>query len=116
MRTGTSRETPISRIRPLQLIGETKSRLHHQPHARALPSTKRDGSKATTPSGLTSSTTYYDLAGRPIATSNGAGTTCSSYDNEGRLASDQAPGDLRPVFTPTTPPAPRERPQTRQER
>jgi YD repeat-containing protein len=43
-------------------------------------------------------TTYvYDAAGNMIATTNGAGTTCSTYDNENRLTSTQAPGDALPT-------------------
>ena len=43
--------------------------------------------------GLTDQTSIYDTAGRQIAYSNGAGTTCYSYDAEGRLTSEKAPGD-----------------------
>ena len=43
--------------------------------------------------GLTSISYVYDAAGRPIAKTNGAGTTCLSYDSEGRLTSAIAPGD-----------------------
>ena len=35
----------------------------------------------------------YDSAGRQIALTNGAGTTCYGYDAEGRLTSEKAPGD-----------------------
>jgi len=43
-------------------------------------------------------TTYvYDSAGRQIAKTNGAGTTCSTYNSEGRLTSSQAPGDSTPT-------------------
>lgn len=49
--------------------------------------------KSLTPSGIAATTTVYDNAGRPIATSNGAGTRCRSYDAEGRLTSERAPGD-----------------------
>jgi RHS repeat-associated protein len=43
-------------------------------------------------------TTYvYDSAGNTIAKTNGAGTTCSQYDNEDRLSSAQAPGDALPT-------------------
>jgi len=47
--------------------------------------------------GLHSITNYYNAAGLPVATVNGAGTTCSTYDNESRLASSQAPGDALPT-------------------
>ena len=43
--------------------------------------------------GLTGQTSVYDTAGRQIALTNGAGTTCYSYDAEGRLTSEKAPGD-----------------------
>lgn len=49
--------------------------------------------KSTTPYGIATTTTIYDSGGRPIASSNGKGTTCSSYDVEGRLTSAKAPGD-----------------------
>jgi RHS repeat-associated protein len=49
--------------------------------------------KSTTPYGIASTTSYYNLAGRAVATTSGAGTTCSNYDNEGRLTSDLAPGE-----------------------
>jgi RHS repeat-associated protein len=43
--------------------------------------------------GLTGQTSVYDSAGRQIALTDGAGTTCYSYDSEGRLTSEKAPGD-----------------------
>ena len=43
--------------------------------------------------GLADQTLVYDSAGRPIALTKGTGTTCSSYDSEGRLTSTEAPGD-----------------------
>jgi RHS repeat-associated protein len=49
--------------------------------------------KTRTVAGLTSQTSIYDSAGRQIALTNGAGTTCYSYDAEGRLTSEKAPGD-----------------------
>jgi RHS repeat-associated protein len=41
----------------------------------------------------------YDAAGRPLARTNGAGTTCLGYDSggEGRLVSVTAPGDAAPT-------------------
>jgi len=55
--------------------------------------------KSMTPHGVASTTFVYDLAGRPIAKTKGAGTTCLSYDavGEGRLLSTQAPGDAQPT-------------------
>ena len=44
----------------------------------------------------------YDAAGRVVATTKGAGTTCTTYDDEGAVATDQAPGETsttRRVFT-----------------
>jgi RHS repeat-associated protein len=43
--------------------------------------------------GLTDETFVYDSAGRTIALTKGAGTSCSSYDGEGRLTGDKAPGE-----------------------
>jgi RHS repeat-associated protein len=43
--------------------------------------------------GLADQTLVYDSAGRTIASTKGAGTTCSSYDSEGNLTSDKAPGE-----------------------
>jgi RHS repeat-associated protein len=43
--------------------------------------------------GLNDQTSVYDSAGRQIALTNGAGTTCYSYNAEGRLTSEKAPGD-----------------------
>ena len=43
--------------------------------------------------GVMTVTTVHDAAGRPVAITNGAGTTCKSYDAEGRLTSEKAPGD-----------------------
>jgi RHS repeat-associated protein len=43
--------------------------------------------------GLADQTFVYDSAGRTIALTKGAGTSCSSYDSEGRLTSDKAPGE-----------------------
>lgn len=49
--------------------------------------------KSTTPRGVATSTFVYDVAGRQLAKTNGAGTTCSTYDPEGRVTSTKAPGD-----------------------
>lgn len=38
-------------------------------------------------------TYVYDAAGDVVAATNGAGTTCDSYDTERRLTSENAPGD-----------------------
>jgi RHS repeat-associated protein len=43
--------------------------------------------------GLTSTTFFYDAMGRTTAMTNGAGATCNTYDNEGRLTSDKAPNE-----------------------
>jgi RHS repeat-associated protein len=53
--------------------------------------------KASQQSGDAAVTTVYDIAGRPLATTNGAGTTCRTYDNEGRLTQDEAPGETQPT-------------------
>ncbi len=47
--------------------------------------------KTITPHGVATTTTVYDIAGQAIASTNGAGTTCSTYSSEGRLDSDKAP-------------------------
>lgn len=49
--------------------------------------------ESVTPSGIAATTSVYDLAGRPVASTNGKGSVCSSYDAEGRLTSAKAPGD-----------------------
>ena len=51
--------------------------------------------KSVSPHGIASTTTVYDSAGRPVAVTNGKGTTCLSYTAEGRLTSSQAPGDTQ---------------------
>jgi RHS repeat-associated protein len=43
--------------------------------------------------GLATKTTVYDVLGDPVAFTDGAGTTCSTYDHEGRVTSDKAPGE-----------------------
>ncbi|MFY9587619.1 MAG: PA14 domain-containing protein [Actinomycetota bacterium] len=43
--------------------------------------------------GIAATTTVYDTAGRAIASTNGAGSSCSTYDSEGRLTGDKAPGE-----------------------
>jgi RHS repeat-associated protein len=47
--------------------------------------------------GLTAQTFIYDSAGRVVAHTAAAGTFCSSYDSEGRLTSQLAPGDSQPT-------------------
>src|SRR5579872_3590129 len=47
------------------------------------------------PADLTTVTYVYDSAGDPIAETKNAGTTCHSYNAEGRLTSEQAPGDTQ---------------------
>lgn len=51
--------------------------------------------KSVTPHGVTATTTVYDSAGRPVAVTKAAGSTCRSYDAEGRLISEQAPGEAQ---------------------
>jgi RHS repeat-associated protein len=53
--------------------------------------------KTTSPHGIAATTTVYDGAGRPIAVTNGKGTTCLTYDSngEGRLVSKIAAGDAQ---------------------
>ena len=51
---------------------------------------------------VVATTVVYDAAGRVIATTKGAGTTCTTYDDEGVVATEQAPGETsttRRVFT-----------------
>jgi RHS repeat-associated protein len=43
--------------------------------------------------GMTMQSFYYDVAGRGVADTRGAGTTCNTYDSEGRMTSDKAPGE-----------------------
>jgi RHS repeat-associated protein len=45
--------------------------------------------------GMTAITTVYDTAGRPRSITNAKGTICKAYDNEGRVTSEQAPGDTQ---------------------
>jgi RHS repeat-associated protein len=49
--------------------------------------------KSYTPHGITATSYVYDSAGRPIAVTKSAGSTCNTYNAEGRLTSDQAPGE-----------------------
>lgn len=49
--------------------------------------------KEVTPRGVATTSSVYNIAGRLIATTNGRGTTCRSYNNEGQIVSEQAPGD-----------------------
>ena len=70
------------------------------PPAGCLPSSPVNQSellKTTTPHGLAATTFVYDLAGHTLAETKGAGTTCSTYDSEGRLSSAQAPDDSAPT-------------------
>jgi RHS repeat-associated protein len=56
--------------------------------------------KSSAPFGIHATTLVYDIAGRTVASTNGAGTTCSTYDNEGRLVQQIAPGEAQPtVYT-----------------
>ncbi|HEV7566349.1 MAG TPA: PA14 domain-containing protein [Microbacteriaceae bacterium] len=43
--------------------------------------------------GLAAQTFVYDSAGRAVAVTKGAGTSCMTYDAEGSLTSDKAPGE-----------------------
>jgi RHS repeat-associated protein len=49
--------------------------------------------KSETPNGIAITTVVYDVVGRPRAITKGAGSTCRTYSNEGRLLSDKAPGE-----------------------
>jgi RHS repeat-associated protein len=46
-----------------------------------------------TPYGLASSTFVYNSRGEQVALTNGAGSSCSTFTNEGRLATTKAPGE-----------------------
>ena len=52
--------------------------------------------KSVTPHGIASTTNVYDVAGRPVASTNAKGTTCNTYDAEGRLTQDVTPGATQP--------------------
>jgi RHS repeat-associated protein len=47
--------------------------------------------KTVTTAGLAAITTVYNLAGQAVAYTNGLGTTCLTFNSEGRLTSDKAP-------------------------
>jgi len=47
--------------------------------------------------GLAVESSVYDAAGRVVAATNGAGTTCNTFDAEGRLTSEIAPGESGPT-------------------
>jgi RHS repeat-associated protein len=47
--------------------------------------------RSLTRDGITAITSVYDAAGRPRSVTNAKGTTCRSYDAEGRLTNEQAP-------------------------
>jgi RHS repeat-associated protein len=49
--------------------------------------------KTTSSHGLHEETAVYDSAGRLVADTNGAGTSCDYYNAEGRLISDKVAGD-----------------------
>lgn len=49
--------------------------------------------KEVKPRGIAATTTVYDQPGRAVATTRGVGTTCNTYDSEGRLIQERAPGD-----------------------
>ena len=51
--------------------------------------------KSTTPYGIHPKTVVYDIAGRVVATTDGAGTMCRTYDAEGRLTQQIAAGDTQ---------------------
>jgi RHS repeat-associated protein len=52
-------------------------------------------SKTVSTHGLSDVTAVYDSAGRKIAETRGLGTKCFHYDAEGRVTSQQAPGDTQ---------------------
>lgn len=47
------------------------------------------------PGGVSDVTAVYDLAGRPLAVTNGRGTGCRQYDGTGRLVSERAPDETQ---------------------
>jgi RHS repeat-associated protein len=49
--------------------------------------------KTTSVYGLAAATNVYDASGRQIAQTNGKGTHCWTYDQEGRLTGERTPGD-----------------------
>jgi RHS repeat-associated protein len=49
------------------------------------------------PAGLTATTYIYDARGNVLQKTNAAGTTCNTYNAEGLLASNKAPGDTNPI-------------------
>jgi RHS repeat-associated protein len=48
---------------------------------------------STVPHGLTGTSSVYDAAGRPLAITRAAGTTCNTYSSEGNLLTSKAPGE-----------------------
>jgi RHS repeat-associated protein len=54
--------------------------------------------KSTTPYGIHPTTFVYDIAGHLVSSTNGAGTTCNTYDNEGSLTQQLAPGESQPTI------------------
>ena len=53
--------------------------------------------KSEIPQGVTGTTYVYDAAGRPLATTKAAGTTCATYTLEGNQIQAVAPGDPSPT-------------------
>ncbi|MEK6274323.1 MAG: PA14 domain-containing protein [Actinomycetota bacterium] len=53
--------------------------------------------KEISPRGVATTTNVYNLAGKPIAITKGVGTTCRTYDSEGGVTSQSAPGDPQPT-------------------
>ncbi len=51
--------------------------------------------KSTSQDGIATTTLVYDAASREVAKTKNVGTTCSSYNSEGRLTSTKAPGDAQ---------------------
>jgi RHS repeat-associated protein len=49
--------------------------------------------KSKSVAGLAAQSFVYDSAGRAVAVTKGAGTSCMTYDAEGNLTSDKAPGE-----------------------
>jgi len=53
--------------------------------------------KSSTPYGISSTTNFYDSAGRVMAVTTGKGTTCNTYSAEGNLMTSKAPGESQPI-------------------
>jgi RHS repeat-associated protein len=54
--------------------------------------------KSIAPYGIHATVLVHDIAGRTVASTNGAGTSCTTYDAEGRMTQQKAPGDAQPTI------------------